>query len=90
MVGHADGRGRLAKLKILSGKNVNPQGLSTGKILFTRNVFLSRQDFLTCKISHITLKQVKQDSSIKGRLFNESLTFGKKKYKDGQHKLASR
>ena len=57
VVVHADGRSRLAKLKILSGKNVNRQGLRTGKILFTGKIFLTgknaqparilnRQDFL--------------------------------------------
>ena len=55
VVVHADGRDRLAKLKILSGKNINRQELSTGKILFTGKVFLigkndQRQDFLTGKI----------------------------------------
>ena len=61
MVVHVDGRGRLTKLKILSGKNLNRQELPTGKILFTSKVFLTgknaqparflnRQDFLTSKI----------------------------------------
>ena len=61
MVVHADGSGRLAKLKILSGKNLNRQELPIGKILFTSKVFftgknaqparyLNRQDFLTSKI----------------------------------------
>ena len=55
MVVHADGLDQLAKLKILAGKNVNRQGLSTDKI-FTGTVFLTgkndqRQNFLTARFS---------------------------------------